>query len=174
VLERELRRRRRGVPRLVPRAARRVDAARRRQLGADVDGDEETENLAYFRPIVTRDLMRLARRLLNGAGSPTNKSSVVSALKPLGELEWDMYSAPWRHLVLVHKDEELGSWRMRSEDRKNAMAMAEEILGVQLGLDTYDEEQLADLRRRWEELLYAVPENEDKDDLWEQILNGIL
>ena len=145
-----------------------------RVLGADVDGDEETENIAYFRPIVTRELMRLARRLLNAAGSPTNKSSVVSALKPLGELEWDMYSAPWRYLVLVHKDEELGSWRMRSEDRKNAMAMAEEILGVQLGLDTYDEEQLDHLRQRWEELLYAVPENEDIDDLWEQILNGIL
>ena len=145
-----------------------------RQMRADIDGEEETENIAYFRPIVMAALMVLSRRLLNASGSPTNKSNVTSALKPLGDLEWNMYSAPWRHLVLIVKDEEEGAWKIRSEDRKLAMGLVEEILAVQLGLDVYDEEQMDSLKARWKELLYNVPSDESIDDLWDEIIHGIL
>ena len=117
-------------------------------------------------------LMVLSRRLLNAAGSPTNKSTVTSALKPLGDLEWNMYSAPWRHLVLIVKDEEDGAWKIRSEDRKLAMGLVEEILAVQLGLDVYDEQQMDSLKARWKELLYNVPSDESIDDLWNEIIHG--
>ena len=54
------------------------------------------------------------------------------------------------------------------------MGLVEEILAVQLGLDVYDEQQMDSLKARWKELLYNVPSDESIDDLWDEIIHGIL
>jgi len=145
-----------------------------RSLKADIDGDSETENIAYFRPVVLEAVMKIARRLLNAAHSPTSKSGVTKALAPLGKLNWDMYSAPWRHLILVNTSGEEGDWKMRSEDRQKAMTMLMDILSWQLGLDELDDAEEKELKKSWKEWLYGEYKAAEVDNLWQSILDGAL
>ena len=82
---------------------------------------------------------------------------------------------PWRHLILVSDGND--GWKMRSEDRSQAVKLARKILDFQLGLDTYDEERLETLKNDWKSLLLIGTEGLTKAELesmWTEIMEGLI
>ena len=74
------------------------------------------QNNALFRPIVQElVLAKVARNLLNHANTNT-KSGMVKALSKLNLISWNMYDAPWAHLILTKNEKD------RDEQIVNALA----------------------------------------------------
>ena len=107
-----------------------------------------------FWPIGQELLADVARDLLNHRQthpeSPDGQSA-AGALKGLGALEWGFHSPPWRHLLLIPENEEMISWKIRSEERKEAQRVAKQIVKWQIGLDELDEDEVSKLREQWKD-----------------------
>ncbi len=129
-----------------------------------------------FWPIGQQMLANVARSLLDRediAGS-ASRAERVDALSPLASVPWELHASPWRYLLLVAKSADEASWRMRSEDRKLALEVAERIVRWLVGLDALNEEDLADLRRSWLDALILPSDGpavaSGRDDLWQAVL----
>lgn len=124
------------------------------------DDDESLTNHLLFRPIGQELLAKTARRLLDlrqdDPDKPTS-DSVREALKPLSFIEWRLFKSPWRHLLFVYVDD---SWKMRSEDRKDAIKISLQVLDWVLGLTTLSAEAVDALRGRWKAQLINCSDEE--------------
>jgi DNA sulfur modification protein DndB len=131
--------------------------------------DADAQDHVLFWPIGQEMVARLARRLLNRAelGSKPAKAYIKTALEPLGKVNWDLHSAPWRYLVLTQNPD--GIWRMRSEDRKPAIAVAENLLIWILGVIDHTKDEIAELKETWYALLIPPPEPKEALALWDRI-----
>ena len=119
---------------------------------------------ALFWPITQLMITRIARRLLDA----NLDVGPEEALGPLAQLDFRLHSAPWRHVILVADSK--GQWRMRSEDRKTAIAVAERILCWQAGLAVLGTDELEDLRREWIELLHPPQPDQAIDEMWDNLM----
>jgi DNA sulfur modification protein DndB len=126
---------------------------------------DECEDSALFWPITQELIARIARRLMD-----ERTGSAAAKLATLGKLEMSLHQAPWRHLVLIPDGG--GSWKMRSEDRKQAINVVEQILWWQLGLVALNTEELGDLRHSWELLLLPNLSATELEGLWETVESG--
>ena len=161
------------------------NSANFRNNAADIAGDE-TRNTAYFRPVVQQRLAKLIRRLLNVASSPTSATKIQSSLSALRKLNWDLYAAPWRNLVLVSDTGNPGDWKMNDQGLRPATNLAFEILEWQLGLESWTTEELEEeedvnggvrdgLKTRWRKKLVGIHLTEnDIENQWAEILDGVL
>ena len=131
------------------------------------DDELEGEDSALFWPITQKILAEIARRLMDDYENKTPEE----ALQPLADLEMSLHAAPWRNLVLVPSDA-TAPWKMRNEDRKPAMNVLNRIIQWQLGLVPGDDELMNELRMDWDEYVYGGLSKDEKDDLWDQILEG--
>ncbi len=122
-----------------------------------------------FWPIGQQLLADVARAMLDAAGiddrAPTD---LVDVLRPLASVPWDLHDAPWRHLLLIARTADEVSWRMRNEDRKPALEVAERLLRWMVGLDALAEDDIDRLRLDWRDALVLPAEREqsDPDDPW--------
>lgn len=134
--------------------------------------DDKAQDHLLFWPIGQELFARTARRLMNSdsLGSTPKKGKVKAALEPLRKIDWELHSPPWRYLILVRTPE--GTWRMRSEDRNPATAVAEKILMWILGLSDHNKDEIADLKREWRGWLVPTPESSEVDSMWKQIENA--
>lgn len=132
--------------------------------------DTNAQDHLLFWPIGQELLARLARRLLNSEsiGAAPKKAKVRSTLQPLGEIDWELHAAPWKYLLLIQSDE---TWKMRSEDRKSAVAVAEKILIWVLGLTDHTSDEIEELKKEWRGLLIPPPKKEILDEMWKQVEN---
>lgn len=135
-------------------------------------GEREQDHLVFW-PIGQDIFARLARSLLDKNFPGNGHASVErmkSALEPLAHISWELRGPPYRHLLRVSIG---GSWRMRNEDRKSALQVAERILRWILHLDDLDDEGIAQLRSDWEELLYHDEpiEEEERNAMWQEVVN---
>ena len=144
-----------------------------RHHGADVEGAEGESDSALFWPITQELLAGMARDMLDfhGTSSPPTVEECTSILSPLGSIDWRLHELPWRHLILVPDGR--GSWKMRSEDRKPAIAVVRGILLWQLGRDELDEEDVADLRSRWKALVLPALTPPEEALAWKNIESGV-
>ena len=125
-----------------------------------------------FWPIGQELLAKVARSLLDDAqlASDADISSLKTALQPLAEVPWDLHHAPWRYLLLVPKTPEEESWRMRNDDRKEALDHAYHLLRWVVGLDPLNEQEKEELRSKWENLLLRFPSGAGVvDTMWQDI-----
>ena len=125
-----------------------------------------------FWPIGQELFAKVARSLLDDAqiGSDTDVSSLRTALRPLAEVPWDLHHAPWRYLLLVPKTPVEESWRMRNEDRKEALEHSYRLLRWVVGLDPLNEQEKEELRSKWENLLLRSPSEAGvADTMWQEI-----
>ena len=125
-----------------------------------------------FWPIGQELFARIARSVLDDAqiASDADISSLKTALRPLAEVPWDLHHAPWRYLLLVPKTPEEESWRMRNEDRKEALEYAYHLLRWVVGLDPLNEQEKEELRSKWENLLLRSPSEAGVVDMmWREI-----
>jgi DNA sulfur modification protein DndB len=137
------------------------------------DGDDEREkDLLPFWPIGQELLVKIARRLLNqrlrDSTSPT-MAECKAVLGCLSQINWDMHAPPWRHFLLVGDGTEEASWKMRSEDRRQATSVGERILAWLVGLDSLNDDEQRELRQEWSRYLSPAQSKEDIARMWDLI-----
>ena len=134
--------------------------------------DSEDSDSALFWPIGQEIMAELARDLLDD-GASLGKTSRLECLQSLGRVCWELHRVPWRNLVLI-PDPQKDTWKIRSEDRKYAIGVVNEILLFQTGLSPLGEQGLQDLRNRWESLLLPALERDEIDQMWTKVMAGTI
>ena len=125
-----------------------------------------------FWPIGQELFAGIARSLLNESGvdDQADISTMERSLRPLGKVPWDLHEVPWRYLLLVPSTPEENAWRMRSEDRAKAVAIAQRLLRWVVGLDALEDDAMLELRADWQVLLYPEPPEEARvEEMWKQL-----
>lgn len=146
----------------------------RRHSLPDPNPDGLRDHLLFW-PIGQELFAKVTRSRLDSAGLDNTAPSaeLVAALRPMAAVPWDLHEAPWRYLLLVAKTADEVSWKMRNEDRKAALDIAERLLRWLVGLDALDEADLERLRGDWRDRLILSPERGQDlprpDDLWSAV-----
>ena len=132
------------------------------------DADGMADNLLFW-PIGQELFAKVVRTFLTRRlPDPENPSpdNVRSAIRSLASIDWNLHKPPWRGLLIIQSLES-DKWRMRSEDRKVAVNVAEKILRWKVGLDDLLEDEKDELKSEWHELLICPPYSEDEiEALW--------
>ena len=141
------------------------------RVHTDTDTEEYRDHVVFW-PIGQEMFVRIVRRILNDSFSETGYSSVDNMTVAIGRrtsLPWDLHKLPWRYLLLTPKKD---GWQMRSEQRKDAVAIAYRILCWVSGLDELDEDDVERLRADWRDCLYPPPTDEgEEDEMWHTIVD---
>ena len=152
------------------------EPATMREHDAELDHpDGHTDHLLFW-PIGQELFASVARIMMNrrlpDPSSPTEED-VRACIRVLAEVEWDLRMPPWMGLLLV-EDSELSRGRrrrMRSEDRKRALEVAQRILLFQVGIDDYA--NLEELKVEWQAMLIPLPGPEEVEERWRVISRQI-
>jgi DGQHR domain-containing protein len=146
---------------------------RRHNVPSD-DESDGAKDLLVFWPIGQQLLATVARYALDQrmpeSTEKVERKTVKSALAGLGEAEWDLHNPPWQYLLLVW-DTEKESWRMRSEDRADAVKFGTRLQEWLLGLYPADEALEEELRRGWESRLIPAQKADDVAKMWDEVLD---
>ena len=138
------------------------------------DSDGEFQDHLVFWTIGQELFAKLVRNLLDDKFPESGYAAIEqmkTALSPLAQISWELHGSPWRHLLLVKTSPD-SPWRMRNEDRKRAIEVARRVLRWILNVDPLNEEEMAELRKEWEDLLYFEPREEKEiDEMWEKVVN---
>ena len=137
----------------------------------DPNPDGHRDHLLFW-PVGQELLSEVARALMDRShlDEDADVQSMAAALSPLSRVSWELQDAPWRHLLLVPMKPGGSSWRMRSEDRKAAVAVATALLRWIVGLDDLDGDDANALRESWSSLLYPEQTSVDNvEALWREI-----
>jgi DGQHR domain-containing protein len=134
--------------------------------------EEGQRDTVMFWPIGQELFARLVRVLLDVRfpvpdASPS-ETEVHEALQPMRKLSWDLHDLPWRHLLLINDDDE---WKMRNEERKAAMDLCFVLGRWLLGLDEYSADELAGIKKKWQQLLLPRLSEADADAAWNEMLS---
>lgn len=147
-----------------------------RDHDAEIDNPSGHTDHLLFWPIGQELLASVARILMNrrlpDPSSPTEQD-VRACIRVLAEVEWDLRKPPWIGLLLI-EDSELSQGRrrrMRNEDRKRALEVAEKILLFQVGID--DSSGLDELKVEWQAMLIPLPGPEEVEERWRAISRQI-
>jgi hypothetical protein len=100
---------------------------------------------------------------------PTS-ADVARALEGLGQVEWRLHQPPWRYFLLTEPEPD--KWRMRSEDRKEAVRIGERIQLWVLGADELDAVEVDDLKLQWGARMIPNQTPERDDEMWEQVTSA--
>ena len=155
------------------------DPSKCKDHSARMSDESNTKDIVLFWPIGQELLAKIARSLLDkrqmNANDPTPRS-VSEALSGLNRLTWEFHRLPWRNLLLIPADNipDSENWKIRSEDRKRALQIAEEIIAWQIGLIENSAEDLCDLRTRWSQYLLPALSDSEIEDLWLEIQDSII
>ncbi len=156
----------------------RSDATRMRthsiadQDQAHEEGKEPLTDHLLFWPIGQDILAKMARLLLNRRlPDPDNpsKEEATACLEVLNTVNLELHSPPWRNVLLVPDPVKDGTWRMRSEERKQAVEVSERILRMMTGIDDLGKEESLELKTEWHALLWPRPEKREVDEWWDTI-----
>lgn len=136
-----------------------------RQHSLQEDGEEQ-DHLMFW-PIGQELLGQIIRDLLDDQCTDgySDVEDMTETLYPLSQISFELHDPPWRWLLLVATASG-SSWRIRSEDRKDALRVAGRIIRWMLDLDTLDEDEAQELRDDWAALLYYDEDEDDEDDMW--------
>ena len=132
---------------------------------------EEYEDHLLFWPIGQELLAKIVRALLDhaGLGDEAEGAAMEAAVMPLAAIPWNLHVEPWRFLLLVPADGEQ-SWRIRNEERKAALDLAERLLRWLVGVDPLDGEDMDELRGDWRNILYPEPDRAEMEVMWSAIV----
>lgn len=148
-----------------------------RNHSAPISEDDTMDNVLFW-PIGQLILSSLARELLDKQEDPTNPTpeSIKKALSPLKDICWDFHGAPWINVLLipvVTSNSTISHWRIRNEDRKDAVMIVKRILRWQLGIEELSNQEVERLRGDWDPILLPALKQAEKDELWQRNLNSI-
>lgn len=124
------------------------------------------ENNALFRPIIQEGILAKAARMLLNRANTTTKAGMVKALHNLSLINWDLYSAPWIHLIIIKNEND--KWVMASEERNKRIEFALEVILWLVGAIEYDKDEISELKITYQSYLKC---NENtQDELWNSLL----
>jgi DGQHR domain-containing protein len=130
------------------------------------DEKEDSDHLLFW-PIGQEMLATVARRILNrGLSEKPTKENVKMSLSCLGKVNWKLHSPPWRYLLLIKPGDK---WKMRNEERKQAVAIAERILFWIVGYTDLSPSDISELKKDWEEMLIPVQNADEIDRMWGEV-----
>ena len=137
------------------------------------DADDRTDHLLFW-PIGQEFVLApLARSLwdwqLPNPASPS-PPELLSALRGIDQLEWNLHSPPWRYFALT-RDEERSKWAMRNEDRSGVLRVGVRIQRWAIGLDELREQEIDDLRLGWRSRLLPPQRPKDEEAAWNAVLD---
>ena len=135
-----------------------------------IHNSDEGPDMLYFWPIGQEILIREARALLDDfSEDPDNPSfeNCINVLQPLKDINFEMHSLPWRHLILIKNDDD---WKMRNEGRADAVLVARLILRQMLRPDGMQSDDLDQLKALWIDYLDGTHTPEEVDEMWEEIV----
>ena len=129
-----------------------------------------------FWPIGQELFIRVVREILDDSFKKTGYSGIekmAEALSPLSRISWQLHEGPWRHLLLVY-DSSKKSWRMRNEQRKEAVEVAFRLLCWMVGRDNLDLHETQELRKDWRSLLYVDLEKhkDEINNVWQRLVDS--
>lgn len=142
-----------------------------KQHTADEPNSGDVFDHLLFWPIGQELFARIVRNLLDDRfpdGGCGSVSEMQQALNSLQDIPWELHGVPWRNLLLVRPSED-ARWRMRSEDRKQAIDIARRILRWILSIDSLDEDDETTLRGDYQEWLYGDFSEKEIDGMWDEI-----
>ena len=127
-----------------------------------------------FWPIGQELFADLVRDVLDGAFPETGYEQVdmmATELRRVARIPWELHGVPWRYLLLVPTAQDELSWRMRNEDRDDALKLAYRLLCWFVGRETLNEDETRELRQEWQKWLIR-PElgGRSFDEMWEEIV----
>ena len=125
-----------------------------------------------FWPIGQELFAKIVRTLLDSSGLDAKEgvTAMANALQPLARVPWELHDPPWRYLLLVPTTPEEQSWRMRNEERKEALEVAYRLLCWMAGIDSLNEDDTEELHKDWQNLLYPEPPQENRiEEMWKKI-----
>ena len=136
----------------------------------------DERDVVLFWPIGQELLAAIARQLMDDRQSdpsdPTEES-VKNSLRGLGGLNWNAHEVPWRHLLLIPASEDNMNWRIRSEERKEALIVARQIVQWQIGLDELSEDDVEQLRNEWKNMLLPALNESEVQNFWKEIESAV-
>jgi len=133
--------------------------------------DRTNKDHLLFWPIGQELFAKVVRRRLDKYIRDTDSLDlklVESALKPLASIPWELDKMPWRYLLLVRGADDK-PWRMRSEDRKKALEVAERLLDWFLEPEDLSQDGVTRLQNDWTDSLYGVPDEKEIPSMWKEI-----
>ena len=139
------------------------------------DPDGRSDCLLFW-PIGQELLANVVRILLNRRlPDPDNPTldHVCSCIRVLSRVNWELSQLPWFGLLLI-EDPEPKRRRMRNEDRKRALDVAQKILLVQTGIDDASADALTELKIDWHAMLMPRPDKDEVEDMWADISTPVL
>jgi len=137
------------------------------------DDDSGDMDSVLFWPIGQELLAKIARTRVDrhftehpeaGFDAP----NLAQALRGLGQVDWELHHPPWRYLLLkdTSADPNRHSWKMRNEDRKEALRIAERLVLWMLGHDELGQDDEAQLKLEWKSRLIPAMPAQEEDDMW--------
>ena len=145
---------------------------RTHSLGGGDQADYE-DNLLFW-PIGQELLSEVAREAIDRRVPEVQNpqaEDVRRALRGLGEVPWELHGVPWRNLLLIEDADEPGQWKMRSEERKEAVRVGRRIVQWLIGVDPLDEAALLSLRDAWLGRFIPAQSPEDQGKAWNDLLS---
>ena len=143
-----------------------------RNHSADTDEESELADHLLFWPIGQLLLAEVCRRMLNlniESGRSFDAAAVSTALEGLSNVSWWLHRPPWRYFLLTGGAAP-GQWRMRSEDRTEALKVARRILEWMLGIDDLPTEDIEEMKLDWQTRLIPAQTVESQDAMWNEIV----
>ena len=162
-----------GLLEAIPDLTKAPALMRQHDLTRESEEEEEevTDHLLFW-PIGQNMLAELGRIAMDwnlpDPDRPTLKE-VVKALKPLGAVEWRLHEPPWRFFLLTQDPNRPESWKMRSEDRAEAVRIGLRIQKWVAGLDELDQEDIDALYEEWHGRLLPAQSDEDAKAMWKVV-----
>ena len=142
-----------------------------RSHDADKDKSGELSDSVLFWPIGQELFAKVVRsrltRFLPDCDKPV-LSQIRECVRVFSQINWSLHEPPWRGLLL-HQDLSSGNWKMRNEDRKQAVDIGERILRYQVGIDDLSPAALEELRIDWYAMLLPRPEKAEVETAWRQV-----
>ena len=153
-------------------AVLRVEPHKMRNHDADPDDGGEPEDHLLFWPIGQELLAEVCRRQLNvrlGSKKNSTAADVAGVLKGLSKVNWWLHRPPWRYFLLT-LDMARNRWRMRSEDRKETLSVARQLLEWILRIDDLPLDDIEELKLNWQTRLIPAQTEESQAEMWRDIL----
>lgn len=149
------------------------DPTKMRSHDADQDESGELQDCVLFWPIGQELLAKVVRSRLNRFLPDCDKPrlpEVKECVRVFAKVDWNLHEPPWKGL-LITQDVASGNWKMRSEDRKQAVEVGEMILRYQVGIDELSDSALEELKIHWHSMLLPRPDNAEVEAGWRNIVS---
>ena len=151
-----------------------------RSHDADEDDSGELSDSVLFWPIGQELFAKVVRSRLNRFLPDCDKplpAEVRECVRVFSKVNWSLHEPPWRGLLLTQDPSvgtSAGNWRMRNEDRKQAVETGEMILRFQVGIDDLSQAALEDLKIHWYAMLLPRPEKAEVDAAWQRVATPLI